>query len=134
MLMPWPLAPLRARGPSSIATPCSLKCATALSMGPAHTKHRFAVPRRHQDPRNGMRVHARAVDVQLLCPKPVRPRAATAVYEFRAEHVSVERVGAIPVGDVDDAVIKLRRRAHGAYRSSSRCRSGKNDLEAGRAE
>src|ERR1700687_1345173 len=70
------------------------------------------------------------MDVQLLCPEPIRPRAAAAVDKLAAKHVRVERVRAVPIGAMDDAVNRLRLRRRSAYRSSSGCRSIENSLGA----
>src|SRR2546421_5013222 len=60
--------------------------------GPGPLEAQIAVPRRHRDPRNRMRLHAGAMDVQLLCPEPVCPRAAAAIDKLAAEHVRIESV------------------------------------------
>lgn len=65
----------------------------------------IAVPRPHRVGRDGKRVDARPVDVELLVAEPVG-EAGAALDELRAEHIPVERVRARPVGDGDHAVVE----------------------------
>jgi hypothetical protein len=68
-----------------------------------------AVAGAHAVSRNRLRVEAGAVDVELLVSQPVREAGATA-NNLGADHVRVERVRALPVGDRDDEVVERRHR------------------------
>src|SRR4051812_13831891 len=63
---------------------------------------------RDRDARDRRRVDARAVQVELRVAEAVAEPVADR-HDLGAQHVAVERVGALPVGDVDDTVVEARR-------------------------
>src|SRR3954451_5326691 len=71
--------------------------------------------------RDRVRVHAGAVDVELLVAEAVR-EAGAAADDLGADDVAIERVRALPVGDRDDEVVERghRLRVTGPGRSRSR--------------
>src|SRR5579883_63272 len=70
-----------------------------------------AVARLHRQPRHLGRLDARPVHVELLVAEPVR-EAGGPRYQLGAEHVAIERIRALPLGDMDDTVIEPRRQCH----------------------
>src|SRR3712207_1644437 len=102
---------------------------------PRPLEAQIAVARLYGELRDRNGGNAGAMQVELLVSESVRPTAVPSPDQLRAQHVTVERVGDLPVGDVDDAVIQLDirhallllRRALRLYRrkreySKSRCR------------
>src|SRR5690349_18632620 len=82
-----------------------------------------AAPGRHRHVRQRLRVHARAVHVELLAAEAVLGCAALFTDELGTEHVPVERVRARPVGHVDDAVVELDHGSSAATASTARAAS-----------
>jgi hypothetical protein len=71
--------------------------------GPFETE--IAVAGLHRQPRHLGGMKARAMQVELRRTEAVGPALRTA-NELGAEHVAIERVRALPIGDVHDAVIE----------------------------
>src|SRR5262252_1133014 len=56
--------------------------------------------------------HAGPVEIELGIAEPIRKKLP-ARYDFGADDVAIERVGTLPVGHVDDAMVKFHRQDHG---------------------
>src|SRR5262249_18290327 len=69
-------------------------------------KTQIAISRRHRNAGDFGRPHARPMDVKLLVAEPIdvtgRPRD-----QFGAQYGRVERVRALPVADMNDAMIEF---------------------------
>ena len=82
--------------------------------GPAEAEIR--VPRPHRVGRARVRCRARPVDVELLVAEPVRIATLLQLEHLGTEHVAVEAVRPLPVGDGDHAVVEDNRIRHRGLR------------------
>src|SRR5262249_25486284 len=64
-----------------------------------------------RQPRHLRRREPRAMQIELRVAKPVRP-ANRPLDQLRPEHVAIERVRALPVGDVDHAMTETDGKRH----------------------
>src|SRR5262249_18338637 len=80
-------------------------------------KTQIAIARRHWNAGDFGRPHARPMDVKLLVAEPIsvagRPRD-----QFNAQDHRVEYVRALPIADMNDAVVEFGRDGHGGLRGS----------------
>src|SRR5665213_388579 len=74
-------------------------------------KTEIAVAGLHRQTRDLGGADALAVDVELLVTEAISP-ANRALHQLGAHDVAIEGVGAIPVGDMDDAVVELGGNSH----------------------
>jgi hypothetical protein len=70
-------------------------------------KTQIAAPWWHRDPGHWPRIYTRPVAIELLRAKAISPANVT-LDQLGPEDVSVKRVGSIPFGHMDYAVIKPR--------------------------
>src|SRR5262245_62524354 len=70
-----------------------------------------AVARLHRQPRHLGGREARAMQIELGVAEPVAP-SRWPPHQLRPKHIAIERVGTLPVGDMDDAVVELDRQCH----------------------
>src|SRR5262249_31442297 len=71
----------------------------------------IAVARSYRKPRDLGRMKSRSMQVELRGAETVGPALGTA-NELGAQHVTVERIRALPVGDMYDAVVEADRQRH----------------------
>src|SRR5262245_62868390 len=72
---------------------------------PVPLKAKIAVARRDRQPRHLGRMKARTMQVELRGAETIGP-ALRPANEFGAQHVAVERVRALPVGDMHHTVVE----------------------------
>src|SRR6266849_5049982 len=77
----------------------------------------IAVAGLHRQARHDHAAHARSVKIELGIAEPIGEKLP-ARHHFGAHHVAVESIGALPVGDVDDAMVKFDRKGHWGSSSS----------------
>src|SRR5215470_13684385 len=74
-------------------------------------KTQIAIARRYRDARDFGRPHSRPMDVKLFVAEPIsvagRPRD-----QFGTQYRCVERVRALPIADMNDAMIEFGRDGH----------------------
>src|SRR5215510_9890415 len=78
---------------------------------PVPLKAKIAVARCDRQPRHLGRMKARTMQVELRGAETLGPALGTA-NELGAQHVTVERIRALPVGDMYDAVVEANRQRH----------------------
>src|SRR5439155_27296674 len=89
----------------------ALESDNGISDRPVPTKARIAVARRDRQPRHLGRMKARAMQVELRGAETISP-AVRAPDEFGTQHGMVERVRALPVGDMHHAMVEANRKRH----------------------
>src|SRR5262249_12199058 len=78
---------------------------------PVPLKAKIAVARCDRQPRHLGRTKAWTMQVELRGTETIGP-ALRAANEFGAQHVTIERVRALPVGDMHHAVVEANRQHH----------------------
>jgi hypothetical protein len=87
---------------------CACNSVDALSIGPGHSKQR-SLSWCHGDPSDRIGFYSWAADIGLLGAESLCPGFAASIDELCSEHVVVEGVRQLPIGDVDNAVVELVR-------------------------
>ena len=77
----------------------------ASAIGPSHWKHRSLLPGCYRKPRHLGGMKPRSMQVELRGAETIGPALRT-TNELGAQHIAVERVRALPVGDMHDAVVE----------------------------
>src|SRR4029077_2034581 len=86
---------------------------------------KIAIAGLHRQARNFSGLHARPVNVELLVAETIGP-AGRPLHQFGAHDLAVELVRSVPIGDVNHAMIKLRRHSHDftpSFASAARVRA-----------
>ena len=88
--------------------PCALRCAICALDGALPFEAKIAIAGLHRQARNFSGLHARPVNVELLVAETIGPTGRS-LHQFGAHDLAVELVRSVPIGDVNHAMIKLRR-------------------------
>ena len=111
MLVPLPFAPTRCIGPASIGTARRLRCANGIRDWAVPLKAEIAVSRLDWQARHFGRTDSGSMQVELDRAKTVCP-SLQPLDQRGPEHISIEDVGALPVGNMHHAMVERDRNRH----------------------